>query len=66
MQGDFKLTAVWKIVYYEEDEKTGEETYYTTGENFNHSWLCDGIFIESLVKCDENGENYDQKEWESK
>jgi hypothetical protein len=56
---------VYKIIYYTEDEKTNEWTYYTTNEDFDHSWLCE-IDQKDLVKCDEHGKNYDQKEWESK
>jgi hypothetical protein len=50
---------VYKIIYYTEDEKTNEWTYYTTNEDFDHSWLCE-IDQKDLVKCDEHGKNYDQ------
>jgi hypothetical protein len=58
---------VYKIIYIlDDDENTSDkEVFLTTNEDFDHSWLCE-VDQEDLVKCDEKGKNYDQKEWESK
>lgn len=32
---------IWKLILYKEDDKTGEQKFYTTNENFNHSTIAE-------------------------